>query len=120
VLAGRGQPRIDEVACSVRAETQNVHLLAIATDVSSESQVDRLFREATATFGRVDVLVHCAGVLGPIINLGESVVEDWWNAFVGGPRYAVARPKLTFFRTGNQCKGCLSSRQTDGSTIQQS
>lgn len=85
MLVGRGQSQIDEVASSLRTETPNLHLLAIAADVSSESQVYRVFETAIEAFGGIDVLVHCAGVLGPIANLGEAVVDEWWEAFVGRP-----------------------------------
>jgi NAD(P)-dependent dehydrogenase (short-subunit alcohol dehydrogenase family) len=85
VLVGRGQQQIDEAASSLQAEVPRVHLLAIAADVSSESQVDRVFQAAIEAFGGIDVLVHCAGVLGPITNVGTAAVDDWWGAFVRGP-----------------------------------
>lgn len=48
--------------------------IALQADVTSSSDVDRLFKEATLAFGQVNVLVNNAGVysFGPI----ESVSED--------------------------------------------
>ena len=38
--------------------------LAVPTDVTSESQVERLVEAAIDTFGRIDILVNCAGTIG--------------------------------------------------------
>lgn len=124
MLVGRGQQQIDEAASSLQAEVPRVHLLAIAADVSSESQVDRVFQAAIEAFGGIDVLVHCAGVLGPITNVGTAAVDDWWGAFVRGPDRArcckIRADFLPFSRLGNQCKGGLSCCPTDGATVLQS
>ena len=82
VLAARNQDRIDSVAQSLNAIAPATKTLAIATDVVSEKQVEELFSQAVEKFGRVDIVVHAAGVLGPISNLGESPVDSWWQSFV--------------------------------------
>ena len=42
--------------------------VAVQADVAQATDAERLFTEATKTFGAVDVVVHCAGImpLGPI------------------------------------------------------
>jgi len=49
---------------------------AIATDVSSESNVSQLVEQTIARFGQIDILVNNAGVIstGPLL---ETSVEDW-------------------------------------------
>uniref|UniRef100_A0A8H7K5F1 Transcription factor domain-containing protein n=1 Tax=Bionectria ochroleuca TaxID=29856 RepID=A0A8H7K5F1_BIOOC len=78
VLAARSQTNIDRVAQLLNASTET---LAISTDVASESQVNNLFEEATKKFGRVDVVIHAAGVLGPIAHIGDAPTDEWWKAF---------------------------------------
>ncbi|KAF4991691.1 hypothetical protein FGRMN_7664 [Fusarium graminum] len=78
VLAARSQTNIDRVARHLNATTET---LAISTDVSSEVEVGKLFQEAMKRFGRVDVVIHAAGVLGPIANIGDAPADEWWRAF---------------------------------------
>lgn len=43
-------------------------------------------------YRRVDVVVHCAGVLGPLEALGDTPIEPWMEAFV---RSSPNRPSPT-------------------------
>jgi NAD(P)-dependent dehydrogenase (short-subunit alcohol dehydrogenase family) len=74
VLAAR---RVDDLA---QLEQELIaaggEALAVTTDVTDEAQVARLFEQAMARFGRVDVLVNNAGAFdgGPIDQLS---LEGW-------------------------------------------
>jgi NAD(P)-dependent dehydrogenase (short-subunit alcohol dehydrogenase family) len=46
--------------------------LFITTDVTSEKQVDAAFAKAVETFGKVNLVVSCAGVLGNGLTLGRK------------------------------------------------
>jgi NAD(P)-dependent dehydrogenase (short-subunit alcohol dehydrogenase family) len=46
-------------------------------DVSDRKQVARLFKEALATLGGLDVLVNNAGIAGPTGKVDEIMPEDW-------------------------------------------
>ena len=46
-------------------------------DVSDERQVDRLFDEANAALGGLDVLVNNAGIAGPTGGVEEISPADW-------------------------------------------
>lgn len=55
--------RIDRLASLVaRLEADGSEALAVATDVTDEDAVGRLFEQVMAQFGRVDVLVNNAGI----------------------------------------------------------
>lgn len=56
--------------------------LAVACDVSSESQVDELFATATKAFGRVDLLFNNAG-MGYKSTLIDEIPVHVWNDVVG-------------------------------------
>lgn len=46
-------------------------------DVSNDAQVDRLFDEASAALGGLDVLVNNAGIAGPTGGVEEISPADW-------------------------------------------
>ena len=46
-------------------------------DVGDKADVDRLFDDAFAAMGRVDVLVNCVGIAGPHALLEDITDEDW-------------------------------------------
>lgn len=89
MLAARNQDSLLTVADTLKSISSSIRTLAISTDVSSETQVENLFKQAVEKFGRVDVVVHSAGVLGPVANIGDAPVDAWWQAFVS-PAYPVA------------------------------
>ena len=62
VLAGRREGPIRETAREVQALGRRA--LAIPTDVTDSSQVNRLVEQAIAEFGQIDILVNNAGMSG--------------------------------------------------------
>ncbi len=51
--------------------------LALRIDVSKKTDVDELMRLSAQTFGKIDILVNCAGVWIPGQTLIECGEEDW-------------------------------------------
>lgn len=72
VLAGRGQGALDEVAAALGHPAQ-----AIACDVSSPEDVDRLFAAIADRFGRLDVAFNNAGVASPVQDVGDLDWREW-------------------------------------------
>ena len=72
VAAGRGRTAIDEVAAEAGDGA-----LAIRCDVTDPGSVRALFDTVEATFGRLDLLFHTAGVGAPGGPLEEISVEQW-------------------------------------------
>ena len=71
ILAARDQARLDQLAGSLATP-----VVVVPADVTEESQVQQVFRQAMERFGRLDILVNNAGVFdgGP---LDELSVETW-------------------------------------------
>ncbi|KAH0531078.1 hypothetical protein TsFJ059_005634 [Trichoderma semiorbis] len=122
VLAARIQQSIDEVAESLKKTGSTTQFLPIATDVSSETDVHNLFQRAIQAFGKIDVVVHCAGVLGPLELIGDAPVDEWWQSFeinVKGT-FLIARElarvsannEATFIQTGTAASYFASAQQS--------
>ena len=58
-------------------QTDEPRLGATVADVSSEADVDRLFEEAQARLGGLDVLVNNAGIGGPVACIENVSLADW-------------------------------------------
>lgn len=74
VLAARSEPELKEAAAEITAAGSQV--LTVRTDVTDEAQVRKLFADAMARYGRLDVLVNNAGAFdgGPLDQLS---LEAW-------------------------------------------
>ena len=70
VCAARTQADIDATADAVRERGRRA--LAVSTDVTDSSQLDRLVSATTKEFGRLDILVNNAGGTGPRPGLSTS------------------------------------------------
>jgi NAD(P)-dependent dehydrogenase (short-subunit alcohol dehydrogenase family) len=76
VLAARDAGPLEAVAGEARPLGQRV--LVVPTDVRDETSVRAMVDAALDAFGRVDILVNCAGTTGPIETpVHEIKVEDW-------------------------------------------
>lgn len=80
VLVDIDAARLDEARAEVKAE------LALRVDVADEQSVGQALEQVRGKFGRLDVLVNCAGILGLVGNrppLVESTPLDVWQRVIG-------------------------------------
>ena len=75
VFVGRRKDRLDESVAA--ANSTQAKAIAIACDVTKPDEVDTLFDEVVATFGRVDLLFNNAGKGNPSKLIDEIPVELW-------------------------------------------
>ncbi len=94
VLAARRGEALRKLSSDLGPQT-----LAVPTDVTDESQVERLADEAVKAFGRIDVWVNNAGVMamGPFMEIPPDifrhVIETNFFGSVYGARAALKRFK---------------------------
>ncbi|WDF05539.1 SDR family oxidoreductase [Shouchella hunanensis] len=69
--------RLETVKDEIRSNKNNV--IAKTTDVTKRTDIEELVSLAVEHFGRVDVLISCAGVI-PQSYLYKNEYEDWENA----------------------------------------
>jgi NAD(P)-dependent dehydrogenase (short-subunit alcohol dehydrogenase family) len=68
---------LEDVAAEVKSESREA--LIVVTDISSSQQVNEAVAKALEKFGKIDILVHCAAIRGPV---GVNIVdldEDVWK-----------------------------------------
>lgn len=78
-IASRTQRELELARAAL--EQDGAPVLARATDVARASDVDALVAEVLGAWGRVDVLVNVAGVIGAIGKLEDCDPAEWRLAF---------------------------------------
>jgi 3-oxoacyl-[acyl-carrier protein] reductase len=76
VLAGRDMDAIEAHAASLKESFPEVETLSVRCDVTDEEQTSALASAALERFGRIDILVNTAGVIGPIETPAQEVTVD--------------------------------------------
>jgi NAD(P)-dependent dehydrogenase (short-subunit alcohol dehydrogenase family) len=75
-LAGRDMEAIEAHAARLGDEFPEVETLAVACDVTDEAATAQLAALTMERFGRIDILVNTAGVIGPIETPAQDVSVD--------------------------------------------
>ncbi|MEE8346169.1 MAG: SDR family oxidoreductase [Dehalococcoidia bacterium] len=77
VLAARGEPALVKTVDELVTIGPQVRLFP--TDVASEQSVQSLVDFTVEEFSAVDILVNCAGILGPIGPSTDVDSGEWWE-----------------------------------------
>lgn len=75
VLAARTQSQIESVAAELKAAGQKA--AAVPADVSRQVACEAVVQAALKQFGRIDILVNDAGILGPVKSVEEISPKEW-------------------------------------------
>jgi NAD(P)-dependent dehydrogenase (short-subunit alcohol dehydrogenase family) len=114
VINSRQEENIRPVA--EEAESTGAEVLALAADVSRSADVGRLVGAATQRFGRVDVLVNNAGVLGPRVAIVEYPEDEWRlviDANLTGP-FLVSKAVIEHMPEGGSIVNVVSGVSVEG------
>ncbi len=84
VLCSRTQAQLDEVVSNIIQ--QGGEALAVMGDVAREEDVRNLFEQALQTYGRVDILVNCAGIVAvkPFLEMDTETWDEVINVNLRG------------------------------------
>ena len=66
--------KADEVVAEIKAATAGGQAITAQADVASAADVERLFKEAIDTFGGINVVVNCAGIM-PLSPIDRGDLE---------------------------------------------
>lgn len=76
VLAGRDREALEARAAELDDEYPERESLIVACDVTAEAQVEAMVGAGVERFGRIDILVNAAGVIGPIETPAQDVSSE--------------------------------------------
>jgi NAD(P)-dependent dehydrogenase (short-subunit alcohol dehydrogenase family) len=114
VVNARSEESVLPVAEEV--EGTGAEVLAVAADVSEGTDVDRLVGESVERFGRIDVLVNNAGLLGPRVAI-EDYPEDEWRRIIDanltGP-FLVSKATVPYLSDGASIINVVSGVSVEG------
>jgi NAD(P)-dependent dehydrogenase (short-subunit alcohol dehydrogenase family) len=75
-LGDEGWRGLNQVVDEIRARGRRA--LAVVADISVSEDVDRVVAETLKTFGKIDILVNCAGIRGPVpVPIVEMDEKTW-------------------------------------------
>ncbi len=80
VAAAREARPLEALVERLRSLERGKRYLAVPTDVTVETQVAALTQRTLAEFGRIDILVNAAGVIGPIETPLHKIPPEQWDS----------------------------------------
>jgi NAD(P)-dependent dehydrogenase (short-subunit alcohol dehydrogenase family) len=114
VVNARSEDSVRPVAREV--EDVGGEVLAVAADVSKGADVERLVGESVERFGKIDVLVNNAGLLGPRVAI-EDYPEDEWRRIIDanltGP-FLVSKAAIPYLSDGASIINVVSGVSVEG------
>ncbi len=114
VISSRSADSLEPVA--EEASTSGVEVLTVPADVSRGEDVQELVGAAAERFGKIDVLVNNAGLLGPRVAI-EDYPEDEWrsvlDANLTGP-FLVSKAAIPHMRQGTSVINVTSGVSIEG------
>ncbi len=114
VVNSRSEESIRPVA--EEAESTSAEVLALAADVSKSADVEKLVGAAVERFGKIDVLVNNAGVLGPRVAIVEYPEDEWRqviDANLTGP-FLVSKAVIQHMPEGGSIVNVVSGVSIEG------
>ncbi len=84
VASSRRQQQVDEAAAAI--ERQGVKTLRVTSDVGDMASLQALLNESVTAFGKVDILINCAGKIkrAPTLDFPEETWNDIMDTNVTG------------------------------------
>ena len=114
VISSRSADSLETVAKEARGS--GVEVLVVPADLSRSEDVQKLVDAAVARFGKIDVLVNNAGLLGPRVTI-EEYPEDKWrsvlDANLTGP-FLVSKAAIPHMREGASVINVTSGVSIEG------
>ncbi len=83
VVAARELAPLEALARALGGRPGGGRYVPVPTDVTDAEAVQALARRALDEFGRIDVLVNAAGVIGPIETPLHKIAPEDWDRVLG-------------------------------------
>ena len=114
VISSRSADSLETVA--EEASGSSAEVLAVPADLSRSEDVQKLVDAAVERFGKIDVLVNNAGLLGPRVRIEEYPEDEWrsvLDANLTGP-FLVSKAAIPHMREGASVINVTSGVSIEG------
>ena len=71
---------LNDVVAEIKS--QGSEALAVTANIASSEEVNAAIAKALETFKKIDILVHCAGIRGPVSTPMIDIAEEEWKSVV--------------------------------------
>jgi NAD(P)-dependent dehydrogenase (short-subunit alcohol dehydrogenase family) len=108
--------RSEESIRPVAEAAEGAEVLSLAADVSNSADVRRLVEAAIQRFGKIDVLVNNAGILGPRVAILDFPEDEWRRvieANLTGP-FLVSKAVVEHMPEGGSIVNVVSGVSVEG------
>lgn len=78
-IAGRNRESVEQLVGKI--SSAGGEAIALQCDISEEDQIKALINEVIAAYGRIDILVNSAGIIGPAVCIDQMQAADWNRVF---------------------------------------
>jgi NAD(P)-dependent dehydrogenase (short-subunit alcohol dehydrogenase family) len=113
-INARSEGSIGPIAEEVK--DAGAEVLALAADVSKSADVERMVGDTVERFGKIDVLVNNAGLLGPRVRIEEYPEDEWReviDANLTGP-FLVSKAAIPHLTQGGSVINVVSGVSIEG------
>lgn len=94
IATGRREQQVNEAASEIEARGRKS--LRVPSDVGDRASLEKLLAATLETFGKVDILVNCAGIIKRTPTL--DIPEDEWNNIINTNLTGTLRASQIFGR----------------------
>jgi NAD(P)-dependent dehydrogenase (short-subunit alcohol dehydrogenase family) len=77
----RGKAEIKLLEETLKGGSPPADYITVVADLTVESEVDKIYKAGEDKYGRIDILVACAGVWSETRNVADRPLEEWNMAF---------------------------------------
>ena len=106
MLVARTETELEKAAAEIIAE-YHTPVLTRAIDISNEQAVQQMVKQTVNEFGKIDVLVNNAGIIGPMGELSEISSDDFVRTFKinAGGMFNCTKAAIPYMK--KQMGGCI-------------
>ncbi|KAK3076399.1 hypothetical protein LTS18_013141, partial [Coniosporium uncinatum] len=71
----------DVIAAAEKAGRRAPHFLSLTLDVTAQKSTEEAAKKVESEFGRCDIVVNVAGIVGQMAPIADSDPEEWWKVW---------------------------------------
>ncbi|MEE9571670.1 MAG: SDR family oxidoreductase [Candidatus Neomarinimicrobiota bacterium] len=106
MLASRTKSELEKTAESIKKQF-SVKISSYRTDIGSENEVASLIQKTIAEFGKIDILVNNAAIVGPTGEISQINGQEFFNTLKNNIGGTVFCTKAVIPHMKSQKQGCI-------------